>query len=142
MDNYEYQTKNTIPPGITHSPSVFKMTSVLEDASRRIQQRQNTSEDDTKLEAMMGVLLILFIVYVILRCCMQNWICYQCEVTRVGATLLPQFNFVTSSTGSLPSMGKWSPPPHYEDPPPYHVAVEMESMNKTEEIKVLCSMDL
>ena len=118
------------------------MTSVLENASRMIEQRQNTNEDDTKLEAMMGVVLIMFIVYVIMRCCMQNWICNHCAVTSVGAIILPQFNFVTSSTSSLPSMSKWSPPPHYEDPPPYHVAVEMERKHKSEENKVLHSIDL
>ena len=136
MENYKVLTNNEMQSGTANMPSV------LEYAKKRTQHRQNTSEDETdvtKLVAMMIGLFILFTIYVIVKCFIQKSVCSRCEFTRVDGRVLPCIHFVTSASGSDQSKSKWSPPPPYEHPPSYQVALELESMKKNEDRKVLSS---
>ena len=141
MENYEVPSINAMQTETTPIHLVWNMNSVLEYARKKTQHRQKTREDETdvtKLVAMMVGLLILFIIYAIIKCFIQKRICSRCVFTRVDGRFFPRIHFLSSAPGFDQVMDKLSPPPAYEHPPSYHVAVEMESRKKNEDIKVLC----
>ena len=116
---------------------------MLEYAKNETQNRVGIDQHDSDVTYFIYVsvgVLILFMIYVIIQYRTKR-LCGCCIFRRDIGDLLPRIHLVTPETGSdfvstvsiisdiLIRISKRSPPPPYEHPPPYHVAVKIEREN-------------
>ena len=144
MATYELSTNNTIGT----PPSLWNWATLMEYARNITHHRLDIARNDsdsTYFVVITGVLFVLFMIYVVLKY-RSKMLCCCCVFKREDGEMFPRMYFVNTETGSdfvstttVPaitgthtSISKGSPPPPYEHPPPYHVAVQMESGKENE----------